>query len=270
MSKSIRNLVIFSAVTVSCGWIGAWINTQIPSPSPQQSLGLLFWLAAPLATVLLLRGFGGDGWADFGLRLNLGRNLGWYALAVLIYPMTIFISLGLAVLLGAASIERSLSELPSIILIGITGSLIKNIFEEFAWRGYLTPRFKAAGLGSFANHMLTGLIWGVWHIPYWIFFLGSGVIDEYSSIGMTGFMLLALIGIFPASLVLGELRLKTGSVWSPYIAHILTNALSTPLILEGFFKFKPGMDLIFSSNTDGFIMFVLFWGIGLWMRRKKE
>ncbi len=29
MNKSIRNLIIFVFVTVSCGWLGMWINTQI-------------------------------------------------------------------------------------------------------------------------------------------------------------------------------------------------------------------------------------------------
>lgn len=269
MNKSIRNLVIFSVVAVLCGWFGVWVNVQIPSPSPQQSLGVLIFLLAPLLTVLLLRGFGGDGWSDFGLRLNLKGNWGWYAFAFLIYPVTITITLGLSVLFRASTIERPLAELLPVFAFGIAASLMKNIAEEFAWRGYLTPRFKAIGVSDFSNHMLTGLIWGVWHIPYWIFFLGSDIISEYTSIGMTGFIILGLIGIFPTALVLGELRLKTGSVWAPYIAHNITNALSAQLMIDGFFKFKPGMDLIFSPNTDGVIMIVLFLGIGFWMMRKK-
>jgi membrane protease YdiL (CAAX protease family) len=36
----------------------------------------------------------------------------------------------------------------SALAIGFAGSLLKNIGEEFAWRGYLTPRFKALGLGN--------------------------------------------------------------------------------------------------------------------------
>jgi hypothetical protein len=61
MNRSIRNLIIFTIVTISCGWFAVWINTQIPSPRPQQSLGILIWIMAPLFTGLLLRGFGGDG-----------------------------------------------------------------------------------------------------------------------------------------------------------------------------------------------------------------
>jgi len=268
MNRTVRNLIIFSVVTIACGWVGAWINTQIPSPSPQESLGLLFWLIAPLVTALLLRSFGGDGWGDFGLRFNFKGNWGWYALAVSVYPVTIILTLSLSLLFGSSTLERPLAEFLPIFITGFVGALIKNIFEEFAWRGYLTPRFKAAGLGNLQNHLLTALIWGCWHIPYWVFFL-KDVIAQYTSIGLIGFIVIALIGIIPVSIVLGELRLKTDSVWPSYIAHNLTNALSAPLLIEGFFKLKPGMEFVFSANTDSLVMIALFWGIGWWMMRKK-
>lgn len=267
--NKVRNLVIFAFVAVTCGWIGVWINTRVESPSPQQSLGLLFWILAPMLTGLLLRGFGGDGWSDFGLRLNLKGNWGWYVLSILIYPVTIAISLGLSLLLGASSLERPLADLLPIFVVGIVGSLIKNIGEEFAWRGYLTPRFKALGLGDFANHMLTAVIWGLWHIPYWVFFLGEGIITSYSNFGMTWFIVFGIIGIFPTALVLGELRLKTNSVWPAYIAHNITNALSAQLVMEGFIKFKPNAELLFSPNTDGLVVIVLFWIAGVWMLKRR-
>jgi membrane protease YdiL (CAAX protease family) len=270
MKRPIRNMLIFIFVTISCGWFAIWINTQVPSPSPQQSLGILIWIMAPLFTSLILRGFGKDGWADFGLGLNLKGNWGWYALSFLIYPVTIIITLGLSTLFRASSHERSFPDLLPIVLFGLAASLIKNIGEEFAWRGYLTPRFKTLGLSNFNNHMLTALIWGTWHIPYWIFFLGKDVINSYSNIGMTWFIILGLIGIFPTALVFGELRLKTNSVWPAYIAHNITNAISAQLIIEGFFKFKPNAEFIFSPNLDGIIMMILFWIVGLWMLQKQE
>jgi membrane protease YdiL (CAAX protease family) len=268
MNRSLRNILIFALVTVSIGWIGAWINTQIESPSPQQSLGLLIWIFVPMLTGFLLRGFGGDGWADFGFRFNFRGNGSWYALSILLYPLGILITLGLGVVLGFVSFGRSLADLPGIFIVGLLGALIKNIGEEYAWRGYLTPRFKALGVSDLKNHILTALIWGAWHIPYWIFFLGSAIIDQYSNLGMMWFIVIGIIGIFPTALVLGELRLKTGSVLPAYLAHNITNALSAQLILEGFVKFKPGAQLIFSPNVDGLVMLALFWGIGLWMMKR--
>ncbi|MCQ3936193.1 MAG: hypothetical protein DPW18_03995 [Chloroflexi bacterium] len=269
MNKTFRNIVIFSAVVIASGWIGVWVNAQIPSPSPQQSLGLLLWITLPLLAVLILRGIGGDGWADFGLKLNLRGNGFWYALSILIYPLATALTVGLGAATGTLSTHRTFSELLPVLGFGLAASLIKNIGEEFAWRGYLTPRFQTLGLSGFANHALTALIWGLWHLPYWLFFLGSDVINQYTSLGQGWFIALGLIGLFPTSLVYGELRLKTGSLWPAYLAHNMTNALSASLILEGFVKLKPGAEFIFSPNLDGILMMTLFWAIGLWMLKRQ-
>ena len=55
--------------------------------------------------VFILRGFGKDGWKDFGLRLNLKGNWGWYAFALLIYPVSISLALILGAMFGAVSFD---------------------------------------------------------------------------------------------------------------------------------------------------------------------
>ncbi|MEW5828307.1 MAG: type II CAAX endopeptidase family protein [Chloroflexota bacterium] len=274
MNKTLRNLIIFAVVSALSGWLGVWINRVIPSPSPQQSLGLLVFITLPLLTSLFLRGFGGDGWSDFGLRLNLKGNLGWYAFSLLLYPATIFLTLGLGAVFGAVSFEglatKGFGALLPVVAFGFAASLVKNVGEEFAWRGYLTPRFEALGLGNLANHILTALVWGLWHLPYWLFFLGNDLIASYTSIGKTWFILLGFIGLFPTSLIYGEMRLKTGSLWPAYIAHNVTNAVSAQLILEGFVEISPSAEFVFSPNLDSLLMIGLFLGIGLWMLRKGQ
>jgi hypothetical protein len=94
------------------------------------------------------------------------------------------------------------------------------------------------------------------------------MLNSYTSIGMTWFIIMALLGIFPLALVFGELRLKTNSVWPAYIAHNITNAISAQLIADGFVKFKPNAEFIFSPGNEGIIIMALFWAIGLWMMRK--
>ena len=276
MSKStiIRNLVIFTIIALSAGWLGAWVNTAVPSPSPQQSLGILIFIMLPFLAVFLLRGFGKDGWKDFGLRLNLKGNWGWYLLALLMYPAATLLTLGLGAVFGSVSFEglrtQGFGALLSVIGLGFAMSLMKNIGEEFAWRGYLTPRFKALGLGNFANHMLTGAIWGLWHIPYWLFMLGPAIINEYSSLGVTGFIVMGLLGIFPTALVYGELRLKTDSLWPAFLAHNVANAMSAQLVMEGFVTLKPNTELFFSPGLDGLLMIAFSWILGIWMLQKKQ
>jgi len=276
MNKStiIRNLIIFTIISLSAGWIGAWVNTVVPSPSPQESLGILIFIMLPFLAVFLLRGFGKDGWKDFGLRLNLKGNWGWYILALFMYPVVTILTLGLGAVFGSVSFEGLRSQgfgvLISVIGLGFAMSLMKNIGEEFAWRGYLTPRFKALGLDNFANHMLTGVIWGLWHIPYWLFMLGPAIINEYSSLGVTGFIVMGLLGIFPTALVYGELRLKTDSLWPAFLAHNVTNAMSAQLVMEGFVHLKPNAELFFTPGLDGLLMIAFSWILGIWMLRKKQ
>jgi membrane protease YdiL (CAAX protease family) len=274
MTTNSRNLTLFTLVTLACGWAGAWLNAAVPSPSPQQSLGLLLWLIAPLLSALLLRWLGKDGWRDFGLRLNLRGHLAEYALALGIYPLCIALAVGLGAALGGVSLEGLASQgaaaLVPVLVAGFVGSLFKNVFEEFAWRGYLTPRFQALGLGRLQNHLLTGLIWGLWHIPYWLFFLGAGLVDEISQVGMFWFIVLALLGIFPTAIVYGELRLRSGSLWPAFLAHNITNAISGPLLLEGFVRLNdPLGEVVFSPNPGGLVMMALFWAVGLWLLSRR-
>jgi len=272
-TTTLRNLIIFALISLSAGWIGTWVNTVIPSPSPQESLGILIFLLLPFLTVFILRGFGKDGWNDFGLQLKLKGNWGWYLLALLMYPAAIILTLGLGAVFGTVSFDglraQGFGALISVISLGFAMSLMKNIGEEFAWRGYLTPRFKALGLSDFTNHMLTGAIWGLWHIPYWLFMLGPVVINKYSSLGTTGFIVMGLIGIFPTALVYGELRLKTGSLWPAFLAHNVTNAMSAQLVMMGFVKIDPSSELFLYPNLDGVLMMILFWVLGVWILRKK-
>lgn len=262
-----RNLVIFAVVALASGWLGVGLNQVVESPRPQESLGLLLWILAPLATALLLRAFGGDGWQDFGLRLNLRGNLDWYAVALFMYPVIVAV----VILLGAVSGMVSLDGLPAkglpalliTIGLGFAAALFKNLFEEFAWRGYLTPRFAALGLPNLQNHVLTGVIWGLWHVPYWLFFLAD-TINQYTGLGLGVFIVLALLGIVPTAIIYGELRLKTDSLWPAYIAHNMTNAISAQLVLEGYVRFAPGADLFFGP-AEGLVALALLWLLGAWM-----
>ena len=274
MNKPVTgNLIIFTIVAVSAGWIGAWVNTVIPSPSPQESLGILIFLFLPFVTVFLLRGFGKDGWKDFGLKLNLKGNWVWYLLALLAYPAAIIRTLGLGTVFDVISFEglreQGFGTLLAVIGLGFAGSLLKNIAEEFSWRGYLTPRLKALGLSNFANHILTGVIWGLWHVPYWLFLIGPDIINEYSNLGMTGFIVIGLIGIFPAALFYGELRLKTGSLWPAFLAHTVINAIIPQLVMAGFVEIESSAELFLSPGLDGVLVMIIFWILGVWMLRKK-
>ena len=71
--RTIRNLAIFTCIVWAIGWIAAAVQARIVDESAQQ-LGLLIWLVTPLATVLLLRAFAGDGWKRLRARAVVARS----------------------------------------------------------------------------------------------------------------------------------------------------------------------------------------------------
>ena len=72
---------------MGCGYAGIALDRLAPPANPMQGLGARVWLASPLAANLILRGVGGDGWKDFGLRPNLKSGWIWYLAALFIAPI---------------------------------------------------------------------------------------------------------------------------------------------------------------------------------------
>ncbi|MDH7485591.1 MAG: CPBP family intramembrane metalloprotease [Anaerolineae bacterium] len=97
--------------------------------------------------------------------------------------------------------------------------LINTFFalgEELGWRGYLLH--KLLPLGQWPALVLSGAIWGIWHAPVVVMghnYPGHPVLGPFL---MVGFCLLA-------GIILGWLRLASGSVWAPALAHGTFNAL---------------------------------------------
>ena len=273
MNKTIRNIIIVAFFAVGGGWLGLWLNQITGNTQPPlQSLGALVWLVTPALSGILLRAFGGDGWKDAGFGLNLISGWKWYLLAILVYPLAALLVFGLATLMGAISVNGFASQgfnayLSSVGIIA-AGSLMKNIFEEFAWRGYLTPRLKAAKVPDLLNHFIVGILWWAWHIPYYYFFLERDLLDTYlGNLSIPTFLVLALISLLPTSILFGELRLVSKSVWPPFILHNLINGLSMPLILNGFIKLNGSSGTILSPTNDGIITSILLGVAGLFLYR---
>jgi membrane protease YdiL (CAAX protease family) len=162
MNRQIRNLVIFSIISIGAGFIGIGIDRLSPPSDPMQGLGVLIWLASPLAINLILRAFGGDKWADLGLRPYFKQSWGWYLIALAIPVIVTGATLAIGAVFGKNSLynfsRMGFSAFLPFFLAGILGAMMKNFFEEFAWRGYLTPRLEAIGAHPFINSILTGFV----------------------------------------------------------------------------------------------------------------
>jgi len=269
-----RNLVIFAVVAAGIGWVGLWLNQVMANPDPRQNLGMLLWLIAPALTGVLLRALAGDGWADAGLRPALKKNLGWYGFALLIYPVCVVLILGLGYAAGAVSTaglsSLGLGRFVGLVAAALLAGFVKNICEEFAWRGYLTPRLDALGWPAWASALLVGVIWGAWHLPYWFGFMAPGDFQAYTSLSRAAFIPLACAAFVPAAFAYGELRRITSSVWPTVVLHTVGNAIILTLLLGRLVEFKSSLAFaLFTPGMEGFLSMALWALIGVGIYRKR-
>ncbi len=275
MNKTIRNILIVALFTVGGGWLGIWLNNVTGNTMPpMQSLGALVWLVSPALSGILLRWLGGDGWKDAGFGLNLRAGWKWYLVSILAYPVAALMMIGVGLLTGAVSAEGFATQGFGAYLTAVgvmtAGSLMKNIFEEFAWRGYLTPRLEAAKVPAFLNHLIVGVLWWAWHLPYYYYFLDRGVLNQYlGTTGISTFLVIGLLDLLPTAILFGELRLISKSVWPVFILHNLINGLSMPLILNAFIQLNGTAGVLLSPTNDGIFTSILLGVIGVWLYRQR-
>jgi membrane protease YdiL (CAAX protease family) len=277
MNKSIRNIVIFAIVAVGGGFLGIALDGLNPPQDPMQGLGALIWLVSPLLANILLRTFGGDGWKDFGLGLNLKAGWIWYLAPFLIIPLASLPSLGLGTVFGAVSLsgfsQQGFGTFLSLAGAAFGMAMVKNIFEEFAWRGYLTPRFEALKLNPYANSILTGFIWAAWHIPYYLYFLDPSVLQKHTPLSLPVFILTAFLVLPFHAFVYGELRLLSKSTWTTWLLHNVANAISLTLISNGFVTLSRNFaGVLFSPGTEGIVHSLIMGliGFGLYQYRMRK
>ncbi len=265
--RTVRNILIFAVVVAASGWLGYGLDRWIIR-SPTQQLGLLLWLIAPLSTVLLLRAFAGDGWKDFGFRPAFKGNLIWYGVSLLLYPLVGALVLLIGAIFGLVTFPNfSLVLLFSVFGMGLLPSFIKNIFEEFSWRGYLTPKISSLGLNAYVGYGITGLIWASWHIAYWLYILGPVQIRLASGQNLATFIPFAVLNLLVVSIVYGEIRLLTNSVWPLVIMHTFGNALIDPLIAQGLVHLATGNSL--APLFQSILTPVFFLAIGIWLHQRR-
>jgi membrane protease YdiL (CAAX protease family) len=272
MNHTIRNVFIVALFTVCGGWLGIWLNNATDNTMPPlQSLGALVWLTTPAFSGFLLRAFGGDGWKDSGFGLNLPPGWKWYLLALLIYPLASLLTFGLAALFGIVSADGFAAQgfdayLSAVGMIFI-GSLMKNFFEEFAWRSYLTPRLEAAGVRPLVNHIIVGILWWSWHLPYYYYYLDRATLESAITTSIPVFLGLAIIVQIPTAILFGELRLLSKSTWTVFLLHQMINAISLPLLINGFIEVNGPLAPVFTPTNEGLIVSALF-GLAGWMLMK--
>jgi len=269
---TIRNLVIFIIVVLAIGWIGRGLDVLMDNPA-SEGIGILLWIITPLGASLLLRAFAGDGWKDFGIKPNFKGNMAWYVVALLVYPIStvciLIIGSGFGLITFPNSSLSKLGLVFQAFALGILPLFIKNIFEEAAWRGYLAPKVYSLRLNDFVGHLIVGLVWGAWHIPYYLFFLDRAVLQDFTTLNLAIFIPLAIVVMISWAMVYGEIRLLTKSIWPAVLMHAVEDALLIMLIADHYIQILPGTDWLISPMS-GLISVIFFLAIGIGLRQMRK
>jgi len=269
---TIRNLTIFIIVVLAIGWIGRGLDVLMDNPS-SEGLGILLWIITPLAASLLLRAFAGDGWKDFGIKPNFKGNVSWYAVTLLVYPVStaciLIIGSGFGLITFPNSSLSTLGLVFQAFALGILPHFIKNIFEEAAWRGYLAPKVYSLRLNDFVGHSIVGLVWGAWHIPYYLFFLDQAVLQDFTTLNLATFIPLVIVVMISWAMVYGEIILLTKSIWPAVLMHAMEDALLIQLFTDHHIQIIPGTDWLISPMS-GLISVITFLAIGVGLRQSRK
>ena len=80
--------------------------------------------------------------------------------------------------------------------------VVGPVFEEVLFRGFLFQGLRYSRIGVIGAVIVTSLVWAVSHLQYGLF---------------------QIAWIFVFGIILGIMRYRTGSLWTPMIMHVLNN-----------------------------------------------
>jgi len=195
---------------------------QRPRPRPvAEYLGL--WPLRPVGRTIWMSVFG-----IFGSALVVIVGV-FLAAALGLVQLDLVNFSGFAQVLQAASPAPSPVPVGLIVLLQLLMIPVAAIFnglfalgEELGWRGWLLPTLRP--LGTWPALLISGAVWGFWHSP--VILLGY----NFGQPNLLGVGLM-IGGCVLYGVLLGWLRLRTGSVWPAVFAHGAFNATGGFLLL---------------------------------------
>jgi len=179
-------LLSFFILSFFLAWV-PWLVVGIVNPTLLTAFALIgAW--APTVSAILLSGIL-DG--KTGIRELLKRVLRWrvgilwYVIVILGVAFIGIAAIALHMLLGGAFPQPTLPAglpadqwywfLPIIYLSNIF--LGGPIAEELGWRGFALPKLQAR-IGALYASLFIGVVWGLWHLPFFFFPEGASVVGN--------------------------------------------------------------------------------------------
>jgi uncharacterized protein len=228
------------------GGSGGFLGTGDEPTSPAD-LGPFMYLAllpggliAALAAILVIAlAYGRVGLRDLRSRLFRWRvGVRWYAVALLTAPLLQTAILYALSLTSQAFLPTTITaeDKASLLVGGLVVVLLVPFFEEIGWTGFATAELRKRH-GVLATGLIVGLLWGVWHVPFYAQ-TGSGPVPPALNVAVIVFFWL-----LPYRVLMVWVYDHTQSVLLAVLMHVSLNAYT-------FFLPSPARagvpDLIFS------------------------
>lgn len=269
-NRTTRNIWIFIIISLLSGWIGYGIDQSLEQAPEAETLGMAVWLVLPLLTTVLLRLFAGDGWKDIGLNPNFKGNLSWYMISLIVFPGVTLLVLSIGKILGWVSFDNFNGGVYTAGLIAtLLPNFIKNIFEEFVWRGYLTAKLVKRDIKDIWIYLIVGGVWGAWHLPYYLFFLPESYMFQVLPVERLAFALIAIATMIIWTVMFVEIYRLTKSIWPAVTLHMMEDSTINHLIIDEHLTIASGKEILISPIM-GIITALFYLILGLWLRRVRK
>lgn len=263
------DLPVFLATAFGLSWLAAlpiWLG-GVPLDAPLAQLIGVAMMATPTLGVLAVWRIGHRDlprreWAartGLGMGISRRRTLALVVAAWLGVPVLAVLAVAVSVAIGVLEVDlrgfslfrlaiaRSGSGAPPgdpamLVLVQMASALLATplinaipaLGEEWGWRGWLLPYLTRYGTRTAI--LLSGVIWGLWHAPLTLLGYNYARLGAWAAPAFVGFCVIA-------GAIFAWLRLYSGSVWPPVIAHAAVNAWAGFPMLVGDAAAPPNLFL---------------------------
>ncbi|MCR5267359.1 MAG: CPBP family intramembrane metalloprotease [Lachnospiraceae bacterium] len=221
----------------------------------------------PAISVVITRLVTGEGFGEHYLAPNCGRKtIRYYLMAWFVPALLILAGAAIYFLIYSSQFDWNMSYYMeemrktgikepveairdtkiSQIIAGVILGPVMNIFtsfgEEWGWRGYLLPKLMKS-MPLVPSVLLSGVIWGLWYIPFVIAGLNYGM--DYTGYPYCGFLMMILFCVV-TGIFISYVTIRTKSCIPAIVAHGAINATASAGI---FFTKDGGYSLLGPSIT---------------------
>lgn len=143
-------------------------------------------------------------------------------------------------------------------------NIMPFIGEEYGWRAYLAPRLKEI-YGLKNSILLTGFIWGIWHLPLNLFYYSDGLFTSQIYSILVQLVFCIFLGIF-----LTYAYNRTKSIWAPVMIHYLNNNLALLFVTDFSKDIFSGQHYDLKGTLFSIVSSIILFGIFIFSKYIKD